>query len=282
MRNVRPLSGVVTTFNNEASLGACLASLTPICSEIIVLDSGSTDQTRQIAAQYGARFSVQPFAGYSAQKTAAIALATHDWIVLLDSDEALDVPAQRAITQALQLEHIAFGAFKIARRERVFWRYQHRLSAHNKFVRVFDRRLSQLSTHAVHESVRTHAPIGELAGVIVHEGDSTIELKLQKLNRYSSLAAAEKFSGGLVAKTTNLPVDLVAKATNRLPSSFMLALRMTLYPLWYFLRAYLLRRQFLHGWAGYINSVELAHYAFLKYAKLYEIAQHKKPGKRPQ
>ncbi len=241
------ITGVVTTLNNADTLGRCLASLKAICSEIIVLDSCSTDATRQIAESFGARFHVQPFAGYSAQKSAAIALASADWIVLLDSDEALDATAQGAIRAALADQSCAAG-FRLKRRELIFWRFQHIWSKHNRFLRVFDRRKAQMSNHIVHESVIVIGEIINLAGCIIHAGDRSIEQKLAKLNQYSSLAARQK-----------RPISTISGA-----------LRLTLYPVWYFFRAYILRRQCLNGWAGYINSVELAHYAFLKYAKMLE------------
>ena len=242
------ISGVVTTFNNANTLPRCLASLKSICSEIVVLDSGSTDRTREIAESFGARFHVQSFAGYSAQKAAAIALANQSWVILLDSDEALDDTAQRAICVALAAGIAACAGYRLKRRELIFWRYQHRLSKHNRFLRVFDRQKAQMSTHAVHESVLVTGEVQGLAGCIVHDGDRSVAQKLSKLNQYSSLAALAK------------------KPRRGLSGAF----RLTLYPVWYFFRAYLLRRQFLNGWAGYINSIELAHYAFLKYAKALE------------
>ena len=81
-----PISGVVTTFNNDATLDACLASLA-FCDERVVLDSGSTDATVEIARRHGARIAEHPFAGYGPQKQRAIDMARHDWILLLDADE---------------------------------------------------------------------------------------------------------------------------------------------------------------------------------------------------
>jgi glycosyltransferase involved in cell wall biosynthesis len=235
-------SGVVTTLNNEATLAACLQSLQAVCSELIVLDSGSSDRTAAIAAQFGAKVYTQTFAGYAPQKRAAIAKASHDWIVLLDSDEALDAAAIAAIK--VEFEHASprASAFALARSELIFWRFQHPLSAHNAFVRVFDRRQARISDHAVHESVQVDGKVLHLQGMIIHRGDLNIENKVAKLNRYSSLAALEKKPRAKLA----------------------LLMRISVYPLWYFFRAYVLRRQFLNGVAGWINSVELAHYAFLK------------------
>ena len=93
------LSVVVTTFNSAATLDACLRSVR-WADEIVVLDSGSSDASLAIADHYGARVHSQPFAGYSAQKQAAIDLATHRWVLLLDSDESL--PAAAMPAQSLQ------------------------------------------------------------------------------------------------------------------------------------------------------------------------------------
>lgn len=253
-----PISGVVTTFNNANTLTRCLASLKSICADIVVLDSGSTDSTQQIAEAFGARFYVQPFAGYSAQKAAAIALAKHDWIVLLDSDEALDATAQAAIYAELGSSASLIAGYRLGRRELIFWRYQHPRSKHNRFLRVFDRKKARMSAHTVHESVLVDGQVGDLTGNIIHDGDHSIEQKLSKLNSYSSLAALAK-----PPRARGIGV-----------------LRLTFYPVWYFFRAYLLRRQFLNGSAGYINSVELAHYAFLKYAKMLELTKREHARKK--
>jgi glycosyltransferase involved in cell wall biosynthesis len=249
------ISGVVTTLNNAETIRACLQSLKAICTEIIVLDSGSTDATQLIANEFGARWFVQPFSGYAAQKTAAIAKASHDWIVLLDSDEALDEKAQAAIGKALATANPDALGYAIDRSELVFWQFQHRLSHHNTFVRVFHRKSARVSALAVHESVQVNGTIKRLNGKIIHLGDRSIDSKVDKLNRYSTLAVRDK----------------------KPRSHLSLALRTTLYPVWYLFRSYVLRRQFLNGMAGWINSVELAHYAFLKYAKLYERKKKETP-----
>ena len=94
------LSGVVTTLDNAATLNACLASLA-FCDEIVLLDSGSTDATLDIARIHGARIASQPFAGYGAQKQAAIDLAQGEWILLLDADEHLTDAGRIAIEREL-------------------------------------------------------------------------------------------------------------------------------------------------------------------------------------
>jgi glycosyltransferase involved in cell wall biosynthesis len=92
-----PISAVVTTFNNAATLRECLASLA-WCDEVVLLDSDSTDATRDIAAEFDARITIEPFKGYGPQKQSAIDKATHDWILLLDADESL-APESRAVIE---------------------------------------------------------------------------------------------------------------------------------------------------------------------------------------
>ncbi len=96
----KPLSVVVTTLDNAATLERCLAGVA-WADEIVVLDSGSTDATLEIARKYDARIFSEPFRGYSAQKQAAIDKASHDWVLLLDADEALGDGARAVIERAL-------------------------------------------------------------------------------------------------------------------------------------------------------------------------------------
>lgn len=240
-----PLSVVVTSFNSAATLDACLRGVR-WADEIVVLDSGSTDATVAIATHYGARVRVQPFAGYSAQKQAAIDLASHRWILLLDSDESLDeaaaVPLQRALCGPTH------AAYQLWRREWQFWRWQSRHARLNHYVRLFDRRHARMSGHAVHEEVRVDGTVGVLDVVIDHHGERDIAGRVAKADRYSSLQLG----------------DLARRRVR------WLRLRMVAYPAVAFLRFYLLRGHWRSGWAGFIAARIHAFYAFLKYAKLYE------------
>src|SRR5205085_4470358 len=120
-----PLSAVVTTFNNAATLERCLASVA-FADDLVVLDSGSTDATVEIATKYKARIFTEPFKDYSAQKQSAIDKAQHDWVLLLDADEALTAAAPPVIQAALQSPRVA--GFRLPRREQMFWTFQHRWS----------------------------------------------------------------------------------------------------------------------------------------------------------
>jgi glycosyltransferase involved in cell wall biosynthesis len=243
-----PLSVVLTTFNNADTLDACLAAVA-WAEEIVVLDSGSTDATPAIAEHYGARFHSQPFAGYSAQKQAAIGLATHAWVLLLDSDEVLAPGGAAVLQQALR--EPAHAGYQLWRREWLFWRWQSRGSRLNHYVRLFDRQRARMSGHRVHEAVTVDGTVGALDVVLDHLGERDIAGRTAKANAYSSLQRD----------------DLARRGVR------WLGLRMVAYPSVAFLRYYLLRGHWRSGWAGFIAARIHAFYAFLKYAKLCEARQ---------
>ena len=244
------LSVVVTTFNNADTLDACLQGVS-WADEIVVLDSGSTDATTAIAAHHGARIHTQPFAGYSAQKQTAIDLASHRWVLLLDSDESLDADAAGQLQRALLAPQHA--GYQLWRREWQFWRWQSRRSRLNHYVRLFDRQRARMSGHEVHEEVQVDGSTGVLDVVIDHHGEPDISGRVAKANRYSSLQLTD-----------------LARREMR-----WLRLRMVAYPTVAFLRYYVLRGHWRSGWAGFIAARIHAFYAFLKYAKLYELRRRR-------
>ncbi|UGB37748.1 glycosyltransferase family 2 protein [Frateuria soli] len=248
-----PLSAVVTTYNSAATLDACLGSVA-WADDIVVLDSGSTDDTVAIACRHGARLHVQPFAGYSAQKQAAIDLARHRWVLLLDSDEVLPSAAAATLQRALQSP--ACAGYELWRREWVFWRWQSPRARRNHYVRLFDRERARMSGHSVHEGVEVDGPVGQLDVVLDHFGEPDIAGRVDKANRYSTLQANDD------ARRQRAWVGW----------------RLVAYPTIAFLRYYLLRGHWRAGWAGFIAARVHAFYAFLKYAKLHELRMRSAPG----
>jgi len=241
-----PLSVVVTTFNNAATLERCLTSIA-FADDLMILDSGSTDATLDIARRFGARVAVEPFRGYSAQKQSAIDRAKHDWVLLLDSDEALSESARAPIENALAAPREA--GFRLPRREQMFWTLQHPWSRINKHLRLFDRRHGRMNAMPVHAAPTVDGPVRTLhQAVLLHFGEPDIRTKVEKINAYSS---------GLVA-------DKLSRRTA------FVGLRMVFYPPLFFLRQYVLKRYFLNGWAGFISAATGAFYVFLKYAKVCE------------
>lgn len=241
-----PLSAVVTTLNNAATLERCLASIAFV-DDLVVLDSGSTDATVEIAAKYKARVFTEPFKGYAAQKQSAIDKAAHAWVLLLDADEELTAAARPVIERALENPQAA--GFRLPRREQMFWTFQHSGSWTNTHLRLFDRRRARMNAVPVHAAPESDGAVTTLRGaILLHYGEPDIRTKVEKINAYSS---------GLVA-------DKLRRRQR------FLGLRMLAYPPIFFVRQYFFKRYFLNGWAGFISAASGAFYVFLKYAKVYE------------
>jgi len=244
---------VIITRDNADTLERCLAAA-DFADEIVVLDSGSTDATVEIAGRHGARVAFHPFDDYGPQKQRAIDMASFDWILNLDADEVLSPGTREVIERALEKPDAA--GFRLPRRERMFWTVQHRYSWRNGHLRLFDRRRGRMNDVPVHAAVEVDGPVKTLRRAdFVNDGDGNIAARVEKINRYSSgmavhkLARKQRFSGPM----------------------------MVLYPPIFFLRQYLLKRYFLSGWAGFIASTIGAFYVFLKYAKLHEARRPEKP-----
>lgn len=259
------LSAVVTTFNNAETLRSCLESV-KWADEILLLDSFSSDETCRIAAEYSATVIQHEFQGYSRQKQMAIDAAAHDWVMLLDADEALSAESQREIQQLLQTAPPAAG-YTLPRIEQLFWQMTHPKSRMNHFLRLFDRRCCQMNDVPVHAAPSLKS--GRLEALnegFYHFGEPDIHTKVAKLNAYSS---------GLVEY----------KAGRKKSVSMLTCL---FYPPLMFLKSFVFKRNYRNGWAGFIGSVCMAFYAFLKYAKLYEHFRHaevgleRMPGEHPQ
>ncbi len=246
------LSAVVTCFNNQETIEKCINSL-DFVDEIIVLDSYSTDKTMAILGSLDCVVHQQKFKGFSQQKQDAIDLTSHDWVLLLDSDEYLTHVAKELIMK-WKAQAPSYEAYSLPRREWVFWQWSHKFVHMNQFVRLFDKSKAKVSKDIVHESIKSTGKVSSLAAIINHYGETSVNIKLDKINKYSQLAAEQKYQQGKRV----LPIKLV------------------LYPVWYFFRQYIIRRQIFNGWAGFINAKLNTQYAFLKYAKLYELQQNKK------
>ena len=248
----QPLSAVVTTLDNAATLDACLQSLR-FCDDMVVLDSGSGDGTQAIAERFGARVFTEPFKGYGPQKQSAIDKAVHDWVLLLDADEFLAEGAQALIESELQAPRAQ--GYRLPRREWLFWCWPHPATRPNWQLRLFRRSCGAMTTVPVHAAPEVRGAVLDLAADFRHYGEPELAVRVDKINRYSS--------------------GLVAHKRARKPA--LLGVRLLFYPTLVFFRFYVLKRYFLNGWAGYFAARTMAFYAFLKYAKVLE-AERKERG----
>ena len=252
----RRLSGVVTTLDNAATLDACLTSLA-FCDEIVVLDSGSTDATLEIAQRHGARIATQPFAGYGPQKQAAIELANGEWILLLDADEHMSDAGRIAIERELSAPRA--GGYRLPRQEWLFWRWPHVGTRANWQLRLFRTAAGRMNAVPVHAAPEVDGRVIDLQAPFRHYGEPHLADRVDKVNRYSTGLVAYKRGGR---------------------TSFM-AVRLLFYPAVAFFKLYLGKRYFLNGWAGYFAARTQAFYAFLKYAKVLEAQRQEEAAPGP-
>lgn len=242
----QPLSVAIITLNAAAPLAACLDSVR-FADDIVVVDSGSSDGTVELAASRGARVIQQDWLGFGRQKQFAVDAARHDWVLCLDADERVTPALQAAIEQALH--NPATAAFRFARCNRFLGRYlRHGEGYPDWSLRLFDRRQARWSDDAVHEKVVTDAAVGTLPGDLLHDSAESLAAYLAKQNRYTTLAA-----------------DMALAAGKR--ASFG---RIAFSPLVRFVKFYLLRQGFRDGLPGLVHIVIGCFNSFLKYSKMLE------------
>ena len=240
----QPLSVVVITKNAAAQLAACLDSAS-FAEELLVVDSGSSDGTAELAAQRGARVIQKEWLGFGAQKQFAVEAARHDWVLCLDADERVSETLRASILAVLRAP--AAQAYAMPRRNRFMGRWlRHGEGYPDWSLRLFDRRHARWSADPVHEKVLTDAPVARIAGDLLHDSAETLAGYLDKQNRYTSMQAEALFNAGKRAGLTQLLLS----------------------PLLRFVKFYFLRLGFLDGTAGLVHIVIGCCNSFHKYAKL--------------
>jgi len=239
------LSATIITHNEGANIARAIRSLA-CADEIVVVDSDSTDGTREIASSLGARVITHRFGGFAAQKNFSTSQAQHDWILSLDADEELDPRAQAAVLEWKRSEPSAAG-YQFARRAQYLGRWILHSGWYPDFkLRLFDRRRGRWEGAYVHESVVVDGQVITMPGEILHYTCNTLDEHRQRIEFYTDLAAREMFDRG---ESVSL-------------------LRRALGPLWIFLNSYVLRLGMLDGAPGYLIAKMAARYVRRKYAKL--------------
>lgn len=247
MQQKTPFSVVIIALNAASQIEACLKSVA-FADEIVVVDSGSQDDTREIALKYGAQVLHQDWLGFGRQKQFAVEQASHDWVLCLDADERISETLRVSIEEALRAP--SFRAYRMPRCNRFMGRWlRHGEGYPDWNLRLFDRRLSRWSEDEVHEKVLVVAPVGSLQGDLLHESQESIAAYLEKQNRYTSLQAAELSRRGKQASFGQLVIS----------------------PLLRFVKFYFLRLGFLDGVPGLVHIAIGCFNSFVKYAKLYEL-----------
>lgn len=182
------ISGVIITFNEESNIERCLRSLLPVVDEIVVLDSFSSDRTKEICLQYNVRFFEHVFDTYGAQKNRALLHAAHDYVLSLDADEELDVELQRSILKIK--EELSHRTYSMGLRNNHFGYWSIESFKHTN-IRLFNRHCGHWFPDLVHESWNSFAfdKPRRLKGAILHYGSPSEEIHRNKILKYSRLSA---------------------------------------------------------------------------------------------
>lgn len=243
------LSVTVITLNESRNIEACLASVA-WADEVLVVDSGSTDDTVARARAAGARVIEREWPGYAAQKNWAAGAVTSDWVLSVDADERVS-PALADEIRAILRDAPTAAGYRVPRVTWHLGRWMRTTDWYPDYqLRLYDRRRARWKTSRVHESVAADGDVRLLRHELQHYAYRDISHHHQTMDRYTTLAAEEMFERGRRAGVTDL----------------------VLHPPAAFLRNYVLRRGCLDGTVGFIVSVMNAYYVFLKFAKLRALA----------
>ncbi len=246
------LSVILITKNESARIDACLASVA-FADEWIVVDSHSSDDTRERARRFGASVvDTDDWPGFGAQKQRALDRATGRWVLAIDADERVTPELAVSIRRAIA-DDAGPAAYELSRLSRFAGRWiRHGDWYPDRVVRLFRRGQARFSADRVHERVVADVAVGRLAGELLHETMPTLDDALAKLNRYSSEGAAERVAAG---GRGSLAAAIGHAA-------------------WAFVRGYVVRGGFLDGGAGLVLAVYGAEGTFWRYLKMAELARH--------
>jgi glycosyltransferase involved in cell wall biosynthesis len=245
---VPKVSVTIITLNEAAHVAGAIDSAR-WADEILVVDSGSTDDTVEIARARGALVLCREWSGYVDQKNFAAERASNDWIFSLDADERI-TPALAAEVRALLASDPPLRAYRLPRVAYHLGRWVRTTDFYPDYqTRLYDRRAARWRGKYVHESVEADGPVGQLKSELAPYSFRSLRDQLDRINHYTTLAARQMHESG----RRSGPLHLLAHP----PAAF--------------LRNYLLRRGILDGTAGLTISLMNAYSVFLKFAKLWEM-----------
>ncbi|NQT25845.1 glycosyltransferase family 2 protein [candidate division KSB1 bacterium] len=250
---MKKLSAIIITLNVEQHIEACLASLS-FTDEIIVVDSGSTDRTVELAKQITDHVLLTEWKGYAEAKQFALENATGGWVLWVDADERVPESLAKEIQDLIQNQTTHHG-FRVGRKAFFLGRWMKHGGWYPGYVvRLFQRESGRFNTARVHESLIIDGSIGTLKEPMLHYTDDSLIHYYDKFNKYTTLAAEDLQEHG---RRTGI-ADLLFR------------------PLHMFFKMYIFRLGLLDGIEGFLLAVFSSSYVFVKYAKLWEI--QKKTG----
>jgi len=245
------LSVSIITLNEERNIARCLRSLQDIADEIVVVDSGSTDQTKQICESFGVSFIVQPFLGFIEQKNFAMAATTHPFVLSIDADEELSPELKQSIIIEKN-NGFPFPGYIMSRRSWFCDKWiGHGTWYPDRKLRLVKKESSTFVGFNGHDKLELIKGLEArlLKGDLMHYTYYSLDEFILKTNQYSTMSAKALFEAGKKASILNLLWN----------------------PFFTFFKSYFLKAGFLDGFNGYIIARHSASQTFLKYAKLIQL-----------
>lgn len=255
------LSVCIIACNEERNLPRCLDSVRFADEVVVAVDTRSRDATEAIARERGARVLVHPYEGNVEQKNVALDLATGDWVLALDADEALRPGLEREILERLSVPPADLDGFEI---DRVTW-HLGRWIRHGEFhpdwqLRLFRRGAGRWEGVNPHGRVQVRGRVGRLSGELAHWSYRDLADQVERIQDFSSIQARAYRDEGRPVRLR----DMVLRPPAR------------------FLRAYLLKGGYRDGVPGFVIAAATAFHVFLKYAKHWELARQGRPQAEPE
>jgi len=230
------LSVVIISKNEEKFIANAVKSAL-FADEVLVLDSGSTDNTCLIAQELGAKALYQDWLGFGMQKNKAVELAKNDWVFVLDSDERITPELQLEIINTLK-DPVVDG-YHVARLNNFFGKYIKYCGLYPDYsIRLFNKQKGRFNEVTVHESVQIQGKVDKLKNHMLHLAFDSVEEFSNKQKKYAKLSQKKK----------NL-------------------IKVFISPIWTFLKIYIFRLGFIEGWRGFVIAKVYAQYTFWKYYK---------------
>lgn len=249
------LSVIIITKNESAHIARCLSSVA-WANEIIVLDSGSEDDTVAICRRYTDKVFETDWPGFGIQKQRAVNKATQPWVLSIDADEQVTPELRKEIEQAISQTHI--NGFEIPRLSSYCGKQiKHGGWWPDYVLRLFQREYGHFTEDLVHERIIVDGTVQRLKAPLIHEAFINPEEVLHKINNYSSLGAEKLYRAG---KRTTLRQAIVKG-------------------LWTFFRTYCVKAAFLDGRQGLMLAISNAEGTYYKYLKLLNMQRSKEPKK---
>jgi glycosyltransferase involved in cell wall biosynthesis len=243
------LTATIITYNEERNIARAMESLR-CCDEIVVVDSGSSDRTAEIAEKLGARVIESPWGGYARQKNYAAERASHDWILSIDADEALSEALEGEIWH-IRKNGPEYDGYTMPRLAQYLGKWiLHSGWYPDRKVRLYDRRKAKWVGEFVHESVAVDGRVGHLQSDLLHFTCDSLSEHLKTMDRYTTLAAEQLVAQGKRVGVRSLAFD----------------------PVWTFVRTLVFQRGYADGVEGLTIAWMAALYNFVKYAKARNMA----------